>query len=50
MFLQTLATQEGVTITSQRLVRFPAVHFDESLVAEIAQATAELGLSQRQMS
>ena len=48
--LQTIAAQEGVTITSQQLVRFPAVHFDESLVAEIAQATAALGLSHRQMT
>ena len=48
--LQTIAAQEGVTITSQQLVRFPAVHFDESLVAEIAQATVALGLSQRQMT
>lgn len=49
-FLQTLATQAGVTITSQQLVRFPAVHFDESLVATIAQAAHDLGLSQRQMT
>ena len=48
--LQTIAAQEGVTITSQQLVRFPAVHFDDALVAEIAQATAALGFSQRQMT
>ena len=48
--LQTIAAQEGVTIRSQQLVRFPAVHFDDALVAEIAQATAALGFSQRQMT
>jgi N-carbamoyl-L-amino-acid hydrolase len=48
--LQTIAAQEGVTIRSQQLVRFPAVHFDDALVAEIAQTTAALGFSQRQMT
>lgn len=48
--LQTIAAQEGVTITSRQLVRFPAVHFDDALVAEIAQATVALGLSYCQMT
>jgi N-carbamoyl-L-amino-acid hydrolase len=48
--LQTIAAQEGVTISSQQLVRFPAVHFDDGLVAEIAQVTTALGFSQRQMT
>lgn len=48
--LQIIAAQEGVMIRSQQLVRFPAVHFDESIVAEIARATASLGFSQRQMT
>lgn len=43
--VDTCCRQLGVDITSERLVRFPAVAFDQTLVARITQAAARRGLS-----
>ena len=49
-FLERIAEQEGVSISTERLVRFEPVVFDAGLVQHIAAVTTQLGLSQRRMT
>lgn len=49
-FLQTLAREEGVSITSRRLARFEPVVFDAALVQRIEAVTRRLGYAQRRMT
>lgn len=49
-FLAKVAQQEGVTITTERLVRFEPVVFDASLADEIEATAARLGFSHRRMT
>ena len=49
-YLEELAANEGVTITTQRLSRFEPVVFDERIVALIEAAAAERGLKSRRMT
>lgn len=49
-FLETLAAEEGVTITRQRLARFEPVAFDQGVVARIEAHARRLGYSHRRMT
>lgn len=49
-YLNTLASDEGVQITSRVLARFEPVVFDASVVRRIEAVAARLGLSQRRMT
>jgi N-carbamoyl-L-amino-acid hydrolase len=49
-FLETLAADEGVTISSRRLARFEPVAFDQGIAARIEAHADRLGYSHRRMS
>jgi N-carbamoyl-L-amino-acid hydrolase len=49
-FLETLARDEGVSITSRRLARFEPVCFDTAVVQQIERVTQRLGYPQRRMT
>jgi len=49
-FLAQVAQQEGVTIATERLVRFEPVKFDAQLADEIEATAARLGFSHRRMT
>ena len=49
-FLQTLAAEEGVSISSQRLARFEPVAFDQGIAARIEAHASRLGYSHRRMT
>ena len=48
--LERLAAEEGVKITSERLVRFEPVNFDRDLADQIQASATRLGLSHRRMT
>jgi beta-ureidopropionase / N-carbamoyl-L-amino-acid hydrolase len=48
-FLDTLALEEGVVITSRRLARFEPVAFDERVIALVEATAMELGHSVRRL-
>lgn len=48
--LERLAAEEGVKITSERLVRFEPVNFDRDLAGQIETSATRLGLSHRRMT
>ncbi len=50
VYLSTLATDEGVTISSRRLARFEPVAFDQGIAALIEAHAARLGYSHRRMT
>ncbi|WP_175718862.1 Zn-dependent hydrolase [Burkholderia anthina] len=49
-FLDKVAGQEGVRITTERLVRFEPVVFDAGLAAEIEASATRMGFSNRRMT
>lgn len=49
-FLQTLACEEGVSITSRRLARFEPVVFDAAVVQRIEAVAQRLGYAQRRIT
>ncbi|WP_026574618.1 Zn-dependent hydrolase [Bacillus sp. UNC438CL73TsuS30] len=49
-YLEELAVTEEVTITSEQLVRFPPVTFDQTIVKLVEQAAGERGLQSRRMT
>lgn len=49
-YLEQVATEEGVTITTERLARFEPVSFDPSIVAAIEAAARARGLRSRRMT
>lgn len=49
-FLAALAEKEGVQISSEQLVRFQPVMFDQGIVAQIIQSAESAGLSYRRMT
>ncbi|TDK65085.1 Zn-dependent hydrolase [Bacillus salipaludis] len=49
-YLEELAVTEEVTITSEQLVRFPPVTFDQTIVKLIEQVAGERGLQSRRMT
>ena len=49
-FLETLARDEGVTITTRRLARFEPVIFAPAVIERIEAVAARLGFSQRRMT
>ncbi|WP_085726675.1 Zn-dependent hydrolase [Pseudomonas sp. R37(2017)] len=49
-YLGEIAEREGVSITTERLVRFQPVNFDASLADEIEASAQRLGLSSRRMT
>lgn len=49
-FLEKLAQQEGVRITTERLARFEPVVFDSSLVASIEASANHFGFTNRRMT
>ncbi|MDQ6596676.1 Zn-dependent hydrolase [Bacillus salipaludis] len=49
-YLEELATTEEVTITSEPLVRFPPVTFDQTIVKLVEKAAGERGLQSRRMT
>ena len=49
-FVDTLATEEGVTISSRRLARFEPVDFDPCIVARIEAHAERLGYRHRRMT
>ncbi|QCK85163.1 Zn-dependent hydrolase [Phreatobacter aquaticus] len=49
-YLDRLARQDGVTVSTERLARFDPVIFDEGLVRRIEQAARARGLSCRRMT
>lgn len=49
-YLEQIAEVEGVSINTQRLVRFQPVKFDPGLAAEIEASARRLGFSQRRMT
>lgn len=49
-FLETLARDEGVSITSRRLARFEPVRFDAAVVQHIESVAQRLGYSQRRLT
>ncbi len=49
-FLETLAREEGVTITTRRLARFEPVIFAPAVIERIETVAARLGFSRRRMT
>ena len=49
-FLAALAEKEGVQISSEQLVRFQPVMFDQGIVGQIIQSAESAGLSYRRMT
>lgn len=49
-FLERIAAEEGVKISSERLVRFEPVDFDRDLADQIEASATRLGLSHRRMT
>jgi beta-ureidopropionase / N-carbamoyl-L-amino-acid hydrolase len=49
-FVQTLARDEGVSITTRKLARFEPVVFDPAVVQRIEAVTQRLGYTQRRMT
>ncbi|OAI85940.1 Zn-dependent hydrolase [Pseudomonas putida] len=49
-FLERIAAEEGVKISSERLVRFEPVIFDATLADQIEASAVRLGLSHRRMT
>ena len=49
-FLTRVAQQEGVTISTERLVRFEPVTFDAELANAIEASAARLGFTRRRMT
>ncbi len=49
-YLETLAAEEQVTITVERLARFKPVAFDEGIVAAVEDAAGARGLRSRRMT
>ncbi|MES2938294.1 MAG: Zn-dependent hydrolase [Pseudomonadota bacterium] len=49
-FLAQIAEREGVTVETERLVRFEPVVFDAGLVGEIEASAGRLGLTHRRMT
>ncbi|NMM64432.1 Zn-dependent hydrolase [Clostridium sp. P21] len=49
-YLKELAISEGVSITSEQLVRFQPVDFDEKIVKLIEEVSSEHGLQSRRMT
>ncbi|MFD2642628.1 Zn-dependent hydrolase [Pseudomonas japonica] len=49
-FLERIAAEEGVKISSERLVRFEPVDFDRDLAGQIEASASRLGLTHRRMT
>ncbi|MGG1400083.1 Zn-dependent hydrolase [Bacillus salipaludis] len=49
-YLEELVVKEEVTITSEQLVRFPPVTFDQTIVKLVEKAAGERGLQSRRMT